>query len=97
MTEYATSADGTRIGFDRLGSGPPVVLVGGAMQFRAFDPGTVELAQHLAGHGFTVVNYDRRGRGDSPADPPITLAQTLDDLRALVDELTEGADDAVDI
>lgn len=95
MTEYVTSADGTRIGFDRVGSGPPVVLVGGAMQFRAFDPATVELAEHLASHGFTVVDYDRRGRGDSPADPPITLAQSLDDLRALVDELTEGADDAV--
>lgn len=95
MTDYVTSADGTRIGFDRVGSGPPVVLVGGAMQFRAFDPTTTEMAGHLASHGFAVVNYDRRGRGDSPAEPPITLEQTLDDLRALIDELTEGADDAV--
>lgn len=95
MTEYATSADGTRIAFDREGSGPPVILIGGAMQFRGFDPVTVEMAHLLAGHGFTVVNYDRRGRGESPADAPITLAQTIDDLRALIDELTEGADDAV--
>ena len=95
MTDYVTSADGTRIGFDRVGSGPPVVLVGGAMQFRAFDPATTEMAGHLASHGFEVVNYDRRGRGDSPAESPITLAQTLEDLRALIDELTEGADDAV--
>ena len=58
MTEYVPSADGTRIGFDRVGSGPPVVLVGGAMQFRAFDPATVELAKHLASHGFTVVVYN---------------------------------------
>ncbi len=95
MTEFVTSADGTRIAYDVEGSGPPVILIGGAMQFRAFDPITSEMAQHLAAHGFTVVNYDRRGRGESPADAPITLAQTIDDLRALTDELTEGADDAV--
>ena len=95
MTEYVTSADGTRIAYDVEGSGPPVILIGGAMQFRGFDPVTVEMAHALASHGFTVVNYDRRGRGESPADVPITLAQTIDDLRALIDELTEGADDAV--
>ncbi|GAA4369671.1 alpha/beta fold hydrolase [Agromyces bauzanensis] len=95
MTVYVTSADGARIAYDVEGSGPPVILVGGAMQFRAFNPGTVEMAHHLAEHGFTVVNYDRRGRGESAADAPITLAQTIDDLRALGDKLTEGADDAV--
>jgi pimeloyl-ACP methyl ester carboxylesterase len=95
MTEFVTSADGTRIAYDVEGSGPPVILIAGEMQFRAFDPVTVEMAHDLAGHGFTVVNYDRRGRGESPADAPITLAQTIDDLRALADELTEGADDAV--
>ncbi|MFD4422012.1 alpha/beta fold hydrolase [Agromyces sp. NPDC058484] len=95
MTEYVTAADGTRIAFDREGSGPPVILVDGAMQFRGFDPATVEMGRLLAGHGFTVVHHDRRGRGESPADAPITLAQTIDDLRALIDELTEGADDAV--
>ncbi|MGI9823046.1 alpha/beta fold hydrolase [Agromyces sp. Marseille-Q5079] len=95
MTAFATSADGTRIAFDRVGSGPPVILVGGAMQFRGFDPATVELANALAEHGFDVVHYDRRGRGESPADQPITLAQTIADLRALTDLLTEGADDAV--
>ncbi|MRG60405.1 alpha/beta fold hydrolase [Agromyces sp. CFH 90414] len=95
MTEYATSADGTRIAFDREGAGPPVILVDGAFQFRAFDPTTTELQRRLAEHGFEVVRYDRRGRGESPADAPITLAQTVDDLRALAAELTEGADDAV--
>src|SRR5688572_10970960 len=95
MTQYVTSADGTRIAFDREGSGPPVILVAGALQFRAFDPTTTEMATALASHGFTVVHYDRRGRGESPADAPITLEQTLDDLRALIAEVTEGADDAV--
>ena len=95
MTEYVTSADGTRIAYDSVGSGPPVILIGGAMQYRGFDPTTIELAHLLAGHGFTVINYDRRGRGESPADAPITLAQSIDDLRALADMATEGADDAV--
>jgi len=95
MTEYTTSADGTRIAYDRAGFGPPVILIGGAMQYRAFDPTTVAMAAALAGHGFDVVNYDRRGRGESPAAAPITLAQTIDDLRALIGEIRRGgiADD----
>ena len=40
MTEFATSADGTRIAYDRFGSGPVLIFVDGAMQFRAFDPQT---------------------------------------------------------
>jgi pimeloyl-ACP methyl ester carboxylesterase len=83
-TEFVTSRDGTRIGFDRLGEGPAVVLVGGAMQFRAFDPTTVAMAQELAAQGFTVINYDRRGRGDTAGTSSITLADTIDDLRALI-------------
>lgn len=95
MTEYVTSADGTKIAYERVGSGPPVILVDGAMQFRAFDPASGEMATELASHGFSVVRFDRRGRGESPAASPITLAQTLDDLAALIAEATEGADDAV--
>lgn len=95
MSEYATSTDGTRIAFDREGSGPPVILVDGAFQFRAFDPATTELQHQLAGHGFEVVRYDRRGRGESPAEGPITLEQTLADLGAVIDVLTEGTDDTV--
>ena len=54
-----TSMDGTTIAFDRLGAGPPVVLVcGGSTDRMANAP----LAQLLAPQ-FTVFNYDRRGRG----------------------------------
>ena len=49
MTEYVTSADGTRIAYDRQGSGPPVILIAAAMQFRAFDPTTVEMAAAARG------------------------------------------------
>ncbi|MEV7231119.1 MULTISPECIES: alpha/beta fold hydrolase [Polymorphospora] len=84
MTEFVTSADGTRIAFDVEGDGPPVILIGGAMQFRAFDPDTVQLAHRLAARGFTVVNYDRRGRGESGAGSVGALESEIDDLAALV-------------
>ncbi len=60
--DYTTSDDGTRIGYNRIGSGPGLVLVQGAMgtaySFR-------ELAEALS-DSFTVVVPDRRGRGMSP-------------------------------
>jgi pimeloyl-ACP methyl ester carboxylesterase len=85
MTTFATSADGTRIAYDRVGEGPTVILVAGAMQFRAFDPITVDMAGRLADRGFTVVNYDRRGRGESVASGPFTLAREVEDIRALIE------------
>jgi pimeloyl-ACP methyl ester carboxylesterase len=77
------SADGTTIAFDRLGSGPAIVLVGGAFSYRAF-PKMVELAELLATR-FTVINYDRRGRGDSDDTAPYAVAREIDDLEALID------------
>lgn len=91
MTEFVTSSDGTRIAYDRLGSGPSVILVGGAMQFRAFDPQTGQLAARLAERGFTVVNYDRRGRGESAGRGPYGLDAEIADLRALIAELGSAA------
>jgi pimeloyl-ACP methyl ester carboxylesterase len=87
VTEYATSADGTRIAFDRYGSGPAVIFVPAAMQFRALSPQTGELAAALATEGFTVVVYDRRGRGETVGPGPFTLAAELADLRALIEAL----------
>src|SRR5215204_6963298 len=87
MTEFVTSSDGTQIAFGRLGSGPSVILVGGAMQFRAFDPQTGQLAERLAERGFTVVNYDRRGRGESAGRGPYVLDSEIADLEALITEV----------
>ena len=83
MGNFVTSADGTRIGYDIQGSGRPVILVAGAMQFRGFDPTTAAMAADLAARGFTVINFDRRGRGESAQAPSFTLADTIADLRAL--------------
>jgi pimeloyl-ACP methyl ester carboxylesterase len=77
------SKDGTRIAFDRYGQGPPVVLVGGAFQYRAFDPRTAELAKLLS-TDFTVLHYDRRGRGDSGDTAPYSLQREVEDIDALI-------------
>lgn len=77
------SADGTAIAFDRVGDGPAVILVGGAFSFRKYKT-TVQLAELLAPR-FTVVNYDRRGRGDSGDTPPYAVEREIEDLAALID------------
>jgi pimeloyl-ACP methyl ester carboxylesterase len=58
-----TSADGTKIAYDRYGEGPALILVNGALGYRKFK-NFEKLATALSEH-FTVINYDRRGRGDS--------------------------------
>ena len=77
-----TSSDGTTIAFDRLGDGPPVVLVCGASTDRLAN---APLATLLAEH-FTVFNYDRRGRGDSGDTAPYAVEREVEDLDALIEE-----------
>ncbi len=84
MTEHVHAPDGTRIAFDRVGAGQPLVLVGGAGQFRAVDPDTRALAAELARRGFDVVHHDRPGRGDSGGEPPFGLAREVAAIGALV-------------
>ena len=88
MTEFVTSADGTRIAYDRLGSGAlAIILVGSAMNYRAFDPTTAHIATLLADQGFSVINYDRRGRGESGDTLPYSVEREFDDIAALLDVL----------
>lgn len=56
-----TSKDGTTIAFDQSGQGPAVILVDGALQYRAFDQGMAPLADLLAKH-FTVFHCSRVDR-----------------------------------
>jgi pimeloyl-ACP methyl ester carboxylesterase len=76
------SKDGTEIAFDKLGTGSPVILVGGAMLFRRFAQ-MVELSERLSSN-FTVINYDRRGRGDSGDTLPYSVQREVEDLEALI-------------
>ncbi len=86
-----TSKDGTTIAFDQSGTGPALILVGGAFEQRAMDSETAQLAAFplLAQH-FTVVHYDRRGRGDSTDTPPYAVEREIEDIEALIDA-TGGA------
>ena len=81
-----TSADGTTIAYTAWGTGDPIVIIDGASAYRATNPLNQETAQLLAGE-FLVINYDRRGRGESGDTLPYAggkiaryyLAETTDE------------------
>ena len=80
----ARSKDGTSIAFDRAGQGPPLILVDGALCYRASGP-MAPLAKLLAPH-FTVFTYDRRGRGDSSDTRPYAVEREVEDIETLIEE-----------
>jgi pimeloyl-ACP methyl ester carboxylesterase len=97
--QVVTSKDGTRIAYDKMGKGPALILVGGALSARS---GASELAGLLAPN-FTVYSYDRRGRGES-ADTklfskpfsksfskPDAIKREIEDMEALVDQAGSSA------
>ena len=86
MHTTVTSADGTPIACDVVGSGIPVVLVAGMFCTRHT---LAPLAAALADAGCRAATYDRRGRGDSggagPVPPPDeAVAREVEDLRAVM-------------
>jgi pimeloyl-ACP methyl ester carboxylesterase len=86
--QFVTSRDGTRIGYRRLGAGPPVVVLHGALgSWQSWLAVAERLADRLE---FLLV--DRRGRGASGAGtPPHSLAAEVDDARAVLAAAGEGA------
>jgi pimeloyl-ACP methyl ester carboxylesterase len=77
-----TSKDGTTIAFDTSGEGPPLLVVGGALNDRH---AAATLAGLLA-PSFTVYAYDRRGRGDSGDTPSYAVEREVEDLQALIED-----------
>jgi pimeloyl-ACP methyl ester carboxylesterase len=80
MPDYVNSADGTSIAYDTEGTGPALVITGGAFNTR-HSPGP--LVGLLAPH-FTVYTWDRRGRGDSGNTLPYSTEREMDDLAAVI-------------
>lgn len=75
------SADGTTIGYRKLGAGPALVLVHGGMMAAQ---GFMQLASALA-DAFTLYVPDRRGRGLSgPHGAHYAMAREVEDMQALI-------------
>ncbi len=85
--ERIRSRDGTAIAFERVGSGPPIVFVNGALTDRS---STRPLVEELA-EGFATVAFDRRGRGESGDTPPYAAERELEDLAAVIGAFGERA------
>jgi pimeloyl-ACP methyl ester carboxylesterase len=83
MTSTVTSRDGTAIAYETTGSGPPLILVDGALCHRDVGPSR-PLAEQLAGD-FTVFTYDRRGRGESGDGEAYAVEREVEDIEALVE------------
>ena len=82
-TGLVTSADGTPIGYLRIGHGPPVVVLHGSNESARSH---TRLALALAG-AFTVYLPDRRGRSLSgPHHPDHAMRTEIEDLQAVVAE-----------
>jgi len=81
--DEVSSKDFTVIAYDKIGQGPVVILVDGALAYRSFSP-MPELAKLLS-TDFTVVTYDRRGRGDSGNNKPYAVDREIEDIEALID------------
>jgi pimeloyl-ACP methyl ester carboxylesterase len=78
-----TSKDGTLIAYSQVGQGPAVILVDGALCYREFGPSNA-LAARISPH-FTVITYDRRGRGASGDTLPYAVEREVEDLEALIE------------
>ena len=89
MTEFVTSKDGARIAYEKVGSGPALVLVDGAMCYRDFGP--CRSAATAFSDRYTVYFYDRRGRGESGDSPEYAPEREYEDLAAVIDATGEEA------
>lgn len=78
------SKDGTRIAYNKIGAGPPLILVDGAMCYSSSGP-MGPLASQLS-RWFTVYTYDRRGRGESGDTQPYAIEREIEDIKAIIEK-----------
>lgn len=83
--DSTTSRDGTRLGWEQSGGGPPLLLVHGTTadhtRWRSISP---KLEQH-----FTVYAMDRRGRGRSGDAAEYQIAREAEDVAAVAEAIGE--------
>lgn len=77
------SADGTSIALFREGAGPAIILIDPALSTHR---GSAKLSRALASR-FTVLSYDRRGRGGSGDEHPAAAEprHEVEDIAALIE------------
>ena len=86
-TVQVHSADGTHVGFDRTGEGPPLLLVhGSTADSSRWAPVIPALSRR-----FTLLIPDRRGRGLSKEEAPeYSLEREAEDLIAIAESVPGG-------
>jgi pimeloyl-ACP methyl ester carboxylesterase len=84
MPSFVDSADGTRIGYESFGDGPPMLLVHGTSATRIrWAPVREELGSH-----YTIHAMDRRGRGLSSTEAgAYGLQREAEDVAAVAEAL----------
>lgn len=83
---FATSRDGTRIGWTTMGHGEPIVLVHGA----AADHTRLELFASRLSDRFALHLVDRRGRGLSSDGGSYSIEREYDDVAAVAEVVGGG-------
>lgn len=86
------SADGTPLAVSEEGSGPALLVVGGAWDHHG-TPAQEKVVAALR-DGYRVVTYDRRGRGASGDTLPWSIEREVEDLAAVTASV-DGPVDAV--
>lgn len=77
------SKDKTPIAYEVVGEGPLLIIVSGALNTHNFGVPS-EMTPYLQ-ESFTVLTYDRRGRGESSNTPPYAIEKEIEDLEGLID------------
>ncbi|WP_158561235.1 alpha/beta fold hydrolase [Emticicia sp. C21] len=83
QTTTAVSKDGTAIAYEKTGQGPAIILVNGALSDRKTYDQTGWTS--MLAKNFTVIIYDRRGRGESTDTKPYDAEREIEDIKALID------------
>jgi pimeloyl-ACP methyl ester carboxylesterase len=84
-TVKVRSKDGTLIAYERIGTGPALVLVHGT----SADHTRWQVVLPLLEQNFTIYAVDRRGRGQSGDSAVYSLEREYEDITAVVDSILE--------
>lgn len=86
IMKHVISKDGTKIAFDQTGKGPVIILIAAALS----EHSEIKKFAAILSESFTVINYDRRGRGESDDTKPYAVEHEVEDIDALLKEVEGG-------